>query len=78
MPVTGSAHEVGAAVAGSRGLYALSGSQTIAGWLGDVMPIGFGYERLLLSVGDVLLLAGVVAVVVSAMSTVEPLAQPQG
>jgi cytochrome bd-type quinol oxidase subunit 2 len=68
MPVFGSPSEVGAAIAGSRGLYTLTGTQTIAGWLGDVMPVDLGHASLLISVGDVLLLAAVVAALASGMA----------
>jgi hypothetical protein len=67
MPVAAFGQANGEAAAGSLGLYSLLGPQTMAAWLGDVLPLEIGGQTFLLSVGDLLLIAGVVSVIVFGM-----------
>ena len=71
MPVAGPGSSVAAAVVASGGQYVLTGAHTIGGWLGDVLIVTVGKESLLLSVGDVLLLAAVTSVLVFGMTEPE-------
>lgn len=57
-------------VPGAGGFYRLATSATYLPWMGDVLPDPTG--RWLLSLGDVLLLVGVIAIVLSAASAQQP------
>ncbi len=57
----------GAQISRSLGFYQLAGPGTVLASLGDVVPLGLGAYRVLLSPGDVLLVVGVAALIVSSM-----------
>jgi len=56
-----------ASISRSMGFYQLAGPGTALALLGDVIHLGVGGFRAMLSPGDVLLAVGVVAVIISAM-----------
>ena len=68
-PGTTSVAQVGKAVAATGGLYRVVDTSTILPWAGDVIPLKAIGQLALLSVGDVMLLVGVVAAVTSIMTT---------
>ena len=60
--------KAGAPIARSMGFYQLAGPGTALAPLGDVVPLGLGAYRVLLSPGDVLLVVGVATLIVGSMS----------
>lgn len=51
----------------SAGFYQLAREDTLAGWLGDVLPLQVGQVSLMLSLGDLLLCVGAIVFIVDAM-----------
>jgi Family of unknown function (DUF5317) len=60
---------LGRAIVASGGLYRAIDASTIWSWAGDVIPFSIGGQTVVLSVGDVLLIVGVLVAVVGIMTT---------